>query len=45
VEREVDGDEDLQMTSGIHISGDNRFVYVGGEAAGCVYVFERKLAP
>ena len=42
---EVDGDEDLQMTSGIHISGDNRFVYVGGEAAGCVYVFERKLAP
>ena len=42
---EIDGDEDLQMTSGIHISGDNRFVYVGGEAAGCVYVFERKLAP
>ena len=42
---EVDGDEDLQMTSGIHISGDNRFVYVGGEAAGCVYVFERQPTP
>lgn len=42
---EVDGDEDLQMTSGIHVSGDNRFVYVGGEAAGCVYVFERQPTP
>ena len=42
---EVDGDEDLQMTSGIHVSGDNRFVYVGGEAAGRIYVFERKPNP
>lgn len=42
---EVDGDEDLEMTSGIHISSNNRFVYVGGEAAACVYVFERQPTP
>ena len=37
----IDDDEDLGMTSGMLVSQDGRFVYVGGEGEACLYVFER----
>ena len=37
----IEDDEDLGMTSGLFVSKDSRFVYVGGEGEACLYVFER----
>ena len=41
----IDDDEDLGMTSGMLVSQDGRFVYVGGEGEACLYVFERVPKP
>ena len=38
---EIDGESNLGTTAGIHVSQDNRFVFIAGEARKSVYVFER----
>lgn len=40
---EIDGTSQLGMTAGIYVSQDSKFIYVGGEGDGKIYVFQRQV--